>query len=397
MTKSILNQVKHQKEVWNFKTNMSSKKLVFLSVFLFSALVFSCTQKETPTFSISGNIKNFHKDKVTLSLEEDINRKQNRVIGEIPIDTNGNFKMDFNLEPHIYTLNFDDKKKVMLAVDKGRQIVINGDANDWSTLKVSGSPDTAKLEEYEAFRKKSLDELVNSVRDKIKLLKENNDPANDAEIAKLGALEIENYDKHKDELIDFVKNKMGTSIAVYPTSLRWDGDKNVPVLENIAAEFEKAHPNLAVTQKINEKVKTLKNTSVGGTVTEINLPDKDGNKIALSSLKGKYILIDFWASWCPPCRRESKILAELSQKYNKEGFEIYGVSLDEDKDAWLKAIEMDERIWSNVSTLQGFETPVTFDYAVTSLPAKFIIDSNGKIVAKNLHGEELRKKIESLF
>jgi thiol-disulfide isomerase/thioredoxin len=382
---------------------MSSKKLVFLSVILFSALTFSCTQKEistqkeSSTFSISGNIKNYQKEKIILTLEEDINRKQNRVIGEIPVDKNGNFKMGFNLEPHIYTVSFDDKKKVMLAIDKGQKIEINGDADDWSTLKVSGSSDTAKLEEYEAFRKKSLDSLVNSVREKIKILKENNDPANDAEIAKLGALEIENYDKHKDELIDFVKNEMGTSIAVYPTSLRWDGDKNVTILENIAAEFEKAHPNLAVTEKIKEKVKTLKNTSVGGTVSEINLPDKNGNKIALSSLKAKYILIDFWASWCPPCRRESKILAELYKKYNNEGFEIYGVSLDEDKDAWLKAIEMDERNWTNVSTLQGYDTPETFDYAVTSLPAKFIVDGNGKIVAKNLHGEELRKKIESLF
>ncbi len=376
---------------------MSSKKLAFLSLFLFSAFVFSCTPKETSTFSISGNVKNLQKEKLVLSLEEDINRKQNRVIGEIQVNKNGGFKMDFNLEPGIYTLSFNDKKKVMLAVDTGQQIIINGDANDWSTLKVSGSPDTAKLEEYEAFRKKSLDELVNSVRDKIKVLKENNDPANEAEIANLGSLEIENYDKHKDELIDFVKNKMGTSIAVYPTSLRWDGDKNVPVLENIATEFEKAHPNLAVTKKINEKVKILKNTSVAGTVTKLNLPDKNGNKIALSSIRAKYILIDFWASWCPPCRRESKILAELYKNYNKKGFEIYGVSLDEDKDAWLKAIEMDERTWSNVSTLQGYDTPETFDFAVTSLPAKFIIDSNGKIVAKNLHGEELRKKIESLF
>ncbi|MEP7038041.1 MAG: DUF4369 domain-containing protein, partial [Acidobacteriota bacterium] len=216
---------------------MYSRNLAFLSVFLFSALFFSCTQKETSTFSISGNIKDFQKGKLVLSLEEDINRKQNRVIGDIPVDENGNFKMDFNLEPGVYTLNFYDKKKVMLAIDKGQQIQINGDAKDWSMLKVSGSSDTEKLEEYEAFRKKSLDELVNSVREKIKTLKENNDPANEAEIVKLGALEIENYDKHKDELIDFVKNKMGTSIAVYPTSLRWDGDENVPVLENIAAEF----------------------------------------------------------------------------------------------------------------------------------------------------------------
>ena len=378
-------------------TIMNSQKISLILIFLLSVAFAACTQTEKPAFSISGNIKNFSNGKLILTQEEDINRKQNRVIGEIPVDENGNFEMDFDLEPHIYTLNFDDKKKVMLAIDKNQQIVVGGDAKDWSTVKISGSADTEKLEEYEAFRKKSLDSLVNSVRDKIKTLKEKNDPANDAEIAKLGELEIENYDKHKAELIEFVKNEMGASIAVYPTSLRWDGDQNVPVLENIANEFEKAHPRLAVTGKLMEKVKVLKNTSVGGTVPEINLPDKDGKTIKFDNSKAKYTLIDFWASWCPPCRRESKTLAGLYKKYNQKGFEIYGVSLDENRDDWLNAIAMDERTWANVSTLQGFETPATFDYAVTSLPAKFIVDTNGKIIAKNLHGEELREKIESLF
>lgn len=376
---------------------MASNKFTLLLVILLSALIFSCTRKETPTFSIAGNLKNQQKGALTLSLEEDINRKQNRVIGEIPVDENGNFKLDFNLEPHIYTLKLDAKKKVTLAVDKGQQIVINGDANDWSTVKVSGSADTDQLENYEAFRKKSLDSLVISVRDKIKQLKDANNPTNDAEIAKLGELEIENYNKHKAELLDFVEKNMGTSIAIYSTSVRWDGDKNVPFLEKLAAEFEKAHPNLAVTEKIKEKVKILKNTSIGGIVAEIKMPDKDGKELALFSAKAKYILIDFWASWCAPCRRESAELVQIYNKFNAKGFEIYGVGLEKEKENWLNAIEKDKRIWTNVSTLQEFETPITYQYAVTSLPANFLIDADGKIIAKNLHGDELRQKLESLF
>lgn len=376
---------------------MLSNKLIFLSVILFSAFIISCTKQETSTFSISGNIKNYQKGALVLSLEEDINRKQNRIIGEIPVDKNGNFKLDYNLEPHIYTLNFDDKKKVMLAIDKGQKVEINGDANDWSTIKVSGSTDTEKLEQYEAFRKKSLDSLVISVREKIKKLKEANDPANEPEIAELSNLEVENYNKHKDELIDFIEKNMGTSIAVYPTSLRWDGDKNVPFLEKLAAGFEQAHPNLAVTGKIKEKVEILKNTSIGGTAKEIKMPDKNGKEITLFAAEAKYILIDFWASWCAPCRRESRELTEIYKQFNPKGFEIYGVALETEKENWLNAIEKDNRIWANVSTLQEFETPVTYQYAVTSLPANFLIDANGKIIAKNLHGEELRDKVESLF
>lgn len=377
---------------------MRQNKLIFLSIIVFSALFSSCTQqKKSATFSISGNIKNYQKNALVLIQEEDINRKQNRVIGEIPIDKNGNFEMDFNLEPHIYTLNFDDKKKVTMAIDKGQKIIINGDAGDWSTVKVSGSADTEKLEEYEAFRKKSLDSLVVSVREQIKKLKEANNTANDAEIAELSNKEIENYNIHKGELINFIEKNMGTSIAVYPTSLRWDGDQNIPFLEKLSAEFEKAHPNLAITEKVAEKVGILKNTSIGGTVKEIKMPDKNGKEIPLFAKEAKYILIDFWASWCAPCRRESQELSEIYKLFNPKGFEIYGVGLETEKENWLNAIEKDNRIWANVSTLQEFETPVTYQYAVTSLPANFLIDSNGKIIAKNLHGEELRKKVESLF
>ncbi|NJM52883.1 MAG: TlpA family protein disulfide reductase [Blastocatellia bacterium] len=126
------------------------------------------------------------------------------------------------------------------------------------------------------------------------------------------------------------------------------------------------------------------------------MPNQNGEIIALNSLKAKYILIDFWGSWCAPCRRESGELNELYQKYSPKGFEIYGVGLESEKEAWLKAIEQDKRIWTNVSTFQEFATPVTFDFAVTSLPANFLIDEEGRIIAKNLHGKELREMLEKI-
>lgn len=358
---------------------------------------FGCSNKESSTFSISGQLQNAPKGSIVLSQEADINRKQSRIIGNIPIDANGNFDTGFNLEPHIYTLNFYDKKKLTLAVGKDQKIVISGNTGDLSNLKVSGSEDTEKLEAYEKFRKESLNRLVISVRDEIKILKERNTSDSDPQMVKLSNLEIENYNKHKDELIEFIKNNLGTSIAVYATSIRWDGDKHLPFLESLAADFEKAHPNLAVTAKLKEKVNILKNTSIGGKAAEIKMPDQNGKEIALSSLNAKYTLIDFWASWCAPCRRESAELSGLYGKYKAKGFEIYGVGLESEKENWLNAIEQDSRVWTNVSTLQEFETPVTFEYAVTSLPVNFLIDAEGKIIAKNLHGEELRKKIESLF
>jgi len=120
-------------------------------------------------------------------------------------------------------------------------------------------------------------------------------------------------------------------------------------------------------------------------------------EIRLSSVNQAYTLVDFWASWCGPCRRESEGLNELYEKYKDKGFEIYGVSLDDNGEKWLNALEKDNRIWHNVSSLERFKTQAAFDYAVTALPDNYVIDSSGKIIAKNIHGQELTDLINMLL
>jgi thiol-disulfide isomerase/thioredoxin len=374
---------------------MSKIKIILFSIFLFVAI--ACSGSLSPQTSLSGQLKNLPKGLIKLNLEEDINRKISRTVAEIAVGEDGSFRFDGDLVPHIYTLKISDKKTVTLAIGAGQKVVISGDVNNADSIVVTGSEDTVKFESYEKFRKESLNRLVISIRNQIKSLNDKKTPENESKILELTKLEVANYDKHKDELIEFIKNEMGTSIAVYATSIRWDGEKNLPFLNELVKQFEAAHPNLDVTKKISEKVKILNANSIGGKVAEIKMPDKNGDMIALSSVKAKYILIDFWGSWCAPCRRESGELGELYQKFKSQGFEIYGVGLESEKELWLKAIEQDKRIWTNVSTFQEFETPVTFDYAVTSLPANFLIDENGKVIAKNLHGKELREMVESLF
>lgn len=364
---------------------------------LFLLLIICCSTKISAKNSISGEIKSLTKGSIQLILEEDINRKKSRVIAEIPVDENGRFKFEKELPPHIYSLKINGEKSVMLAIGKGQNIVITGDAANSVRLQITGSEDTAKLEAYEKFRKESLGRLVISIRNQIKELKEKGTPENDSKLLELARLEIENYVRHKDELIEFIKKEMGTSIAIYPTSIRWDGEKNIPFLTELAKQFQSAHPNTEIAERVSEKVKTLTANSIGGRVAEIKMPDKNGEIVSLSAINAKYILIDFWGSWCPPCRRESRLLGELYQKFKPEGFEIYSVGLESGKENWLKAIEQDKRNWINVSTFQEFETPVTFDYAVTSLPANVLVDNSGKIIAKNLHGNELKATVEKLF
>jgi thiol-disulfide isomerase/thioredoxin len=136
---------------------------------------------------------------------------------------------------------------------------------------------------------------------------------------------------------------------------------------------------------------------------EIKLSDTEGNNIALSSLHGKLVLVDFWASWCPPCRKENPALVKLYEKYkdtefvNGLGFTIYSVSLDRSKEAWQKAIEDDKLPWSiHVSDLLGARTPAALAYGVQAIPSSFLLDQNGVIIGVNLRGEKLAETIADL-
>ena len=131
---------------------------------------------------------------------------------------------------------------------------------------------------------------------------------------------------------------------------------------------------------------------------EILLNDYNGKPIALSSLRGKIVLIDFWASWCAPCRKENPNVVRTYEKYKDKGFTIYSVSLDENKDAWMKAITADNLSWPNhVSDLEGWNSDVVREYNVTAIPAAFLLNKDGKIIGENLRGSELEKKLQEVL
>ncbi len=362
------------------------------SLFILVAFI-SCTQKNEPSFSIQGSISPIKENFILLKQQVDIERKISTVVDTIRINEKGKFQAHYNLEPHLYTLQFNIDNSITLAIDKGQYLTI--DITDSST-KTTGSTDTEALLGYEAFRKKSLDTLVQSVRRKVKAIK-NSDNPDEEKIATLEQLEVENYAIHLAELNEFIKKNMGSSIGLYATSIRWKGVENFSFFDSLTTVFEATHPNLKISTKLREKVTRLQQTSVGGIAANIEMNTADGTPINLTSIHKKYTLIDFWASWCGPCRSESKMLNELYTAYHDKGFEIYGVSLDDKQDKWLKAMEKDHRTWTNVSSLEAFKTKAAYDYAVTALPMNYLIDADNKIIGKNLHEDELASLLNTLL
>lgn len=365
----------------------------FYSILLINLLIISCSKQREPAFSLHVSLNNKTVPYLVLRQESDLERKISRVIDTIYPDIDGKFHASYDEEPHLYSLRVVEKRNIPLAINKGQQLFLTVNDTDYT---IEGSEDSRLLKSYETYRKKSLDSLVNSVRKKLKQLKKDNN-ANQYLLDSLGRLEVFNYKKHLLDLNDFVKNNMKGTIGLYATSIRWKGENNLAFFDSLVTDFESIYPELSVTKKLREKVKRLQQTSVGGMVAEIEMTNANKDIILLSSINKKYTLIDFWASWCGPCRRESESLYELYMKYKPLGFEIYNVSLDSDNDKWLNAVEKDNRIWTNVTSLEAFKTPAAYDYAVTSLPANYLVDYSGKILAKNIHGKELEDLLTMLF
>ena len=157
--------------------------------------------------------------------------------------------------------------------------------------------------------------------------------------------------------------------------------------------MDSLYPNNFWINDIKEKVLSEKNTAIGAQAPNFKINDSQGKPFDLSTLKGSYVLLDFWASWCVPCRRENPLIVDLYKKYHPMGLEIVGISLDDttkniDAQAdWLKAINL----------LKGFESSVCLDYGITSIPSTFLLDENGVIIARNLRGTILANKLKEIF
>lgn len=372
---------------------MSKTSLTILAVLI--ALCVSCTTPKNETvFSVEGKLNSIDTEQVLLYQARGLNANQFDVMDTLKVDADSTFSSSYSLEPHYYRLSIHDSLQVPFIADSGQHITINFPAE--GKYKVSGSPDTELFEEYEEYRMEVLKETVYPVRGQLEdLLEEDN--SEDAErIEKLGDRVMQAEQSYRDTLIHAVK-KMGTSIAIYPTMVRWNGDKHLDYYEQLAADFSEEHNGFEVAELVSEKVRILEQVSLGGKVAEIVAPDTSGVERSLYNNLGQYTLIDFFGSWCGPCRSESDHLGRMYDKYQSQGFEIFGFGIEYQKDRWIRAIKEDNRTWTNVSTVDGYSNEIAQEYSITAIPKNFLVDENGIIIAKDIHGQELEEKLEELF
>ncbi len=296
-------------------------------------------------------------------------------------------------EPGIFQLDFFGAQVVNLMVDHGT-IEVNVDGNSQQGgVEIKGSADHDLYSRVQMmFRGMQEAPELKAIEQQFQAAASTKD---EAKMDQLRSAYMKELEKLQGKIIDVLK-QAPASLALYnilQDQSLVDKDKNIDLFVQSQAKFEKSWPNYHYTKEFSELVKKIKVTAIGQAAPEIALPNPDGQVVKLSSLRGKYVLIDFWAKWCGPCRRENPNVVRAYHKFKSKGFEVYSVSLDRTKADWVQAIQEDGLDWTHVSDLKYFDCVAAKEYNVNAIPFSILLDKDGKIVAKNLRGPALDQKL----
>ncbi|MDZ4809439.1 MAG: TlpA disulfide reductase family protein [Bacteroidota bacterium] len=283
---------------------------------------------------------------------------------------------------------------MQLFLEPGKIKVVVKDSMKFA--KVSGS---ASHKVFEAFI-----ELQKSYNERLMAL--NNQYreysiAKDEEAMKKTVAEYNLLSEEKKEKVfhKYLQDNPSSPIALYVLDQYASYDIDATKVEPLFSSLSSTTKNSSSGVAFKERIEIAKKTSVGAYAMDFAQNDTLGKPVSLSSFRGKYVLIDFWASWCGPCRKENPNLVKIFNTYNNKGFTILGVSLDQPgkQQAWLDAIHKDGLTWTHVSDLKFWDNAVAKQYNIRSIPQNLLLDPSGKIIARNIRGEEVQKKLKEFL
>ncbi|HIA35707.1 MAG TPA: AhpC/TSA family protein [Flavobacteriales bacterium] len=376
----------------NNKAKSGNIKKLDLSYIIMLLVLVSCSAPSTDGYEVKGKLQNGAGKSIYI---DELTAASATTIDSAVIDQEGNYFLEGEIaEPGFFRMRLEQNNFVNIILNPGDRIELNGDASYlFGDYEVKGSRDAILLYNLNEYSRK-FGLQTDSIRKIVQSYAGN--PKIDSVNRSLSIYYNNMVNARKSYVLDFIDNNT-TSIVCLAALESMDPVTDLKYFVKVDNELYTRYPNSKNVKDFHVKVAQVSRLAVGSEAPQIVLNDPDGNTISLSSLRGKVVLIDFWASWCKPCRIENPNVVRLYNAYKDKGFEIYGVSLDKHKGAWVQAIKQDGLNWIHVSDLGFWHSAPVKLYDVQSIPQTYLIDQNGNIIAKGLRGSALEEKIKEIL